>query len=417
MAPSTDAQQPVGTVPRALWRNADFLVLWSGQAISTLGSTISTLALPLLVLALTHSPAQAGCIAAVQVIPYLVLALPAGALIDRWDRKALMIYCDLARAVALGSVPLIATWGHLTAAQLYGVALATGTALVFFNIAQTAALTRVVTTAQLAQASALDRTADSIAALLGPGVGGFLISLARTTIAGAAFAFLVDCVSYLASVLSLLCIRIPFQAQRAPVTKSALRAEIAEGLRFLWQHRRIRTLAIISMVATLFFSPLSLTVIVLAQQRLHADARTIGLIFSLGSSGAVLGAILAPSLKTRLRVGTIVIGVVVGQSLAIGLLAMATSSALLIASWAIISLTGPIYSVTVLSYRLALVPDALQGRVTSVFRLLNNGGQPIGLAVGGVLLGAFGPGPVLWIMVGGGLLTALVVSFTDLRQA
>jgi len=142
--------------------------------VSTLGSTISTLALPLLVLTLTHSAAQAGFIAAAQAIPYIVLGLPAGALIDRWDRKAVMIRCDVARALALGSVPLTATWGRLTTAQLYVVALVTGTALVFFNIAQTAALTRVVSGEQLPRATALDRTADSVAALIGPGVGGFL---------------------------------------------------------------------------------------------------------------------------------------------------------------------------------------------------------------------------------------------------
>jgi MFS family permease len=242
-------------LPRPLWRNGDFVLLWSGQAVSTLGSTISTLALPLLVLALTHSPTQAGFIAAVQVIPYLVLALPAGALIDRWDRKAVMIRCDLARAAALGSVPLAAVWGHLTAVHLYGVALVTGTALVFFNIAQTAALTRVVPAPQVPRATALDRTADSIAALIGPGVAGILISLTRTTPAGAALAFLVDSLSYLASALSLFFIRIPFQARRTPLPERALRAEIAEGLRFLWTHRHIRALALVSMAATLCFSP------------------------------------------------------------------------------------------------------------------------------------------------------------------
>ena len=410
-------QDTVDLPPPALRRNGDFLLLWSGQAVSTLGSTISTLALPLLVLALTRSPVQAGFIAAVQVVPYLVLALPAGALIDRWNRKAVMVRCDMARAVALGSVPLAAAWGRLTTAQLYGVALVTGTALVFFNIAQTAALTRVVSGEQLPRATALDRTADAVAALIGPGVGGVLISLARTTLAGAALAFLVDGLSYLASALSLVFIRTPFQAQRVPVAERALRTEIAEGLRFLWTQRRIRALALVSMTAALFFSPLSLAVIVLAQQRLHADARTIGLIFSIGGIGAILGAVCAPLLKTRLRVGTIVIGVIIVQALAIGLLAVATSPLLLMAGWAIISLADPIYSVTVLSYRLTLIPDALQGRVTGVFRLLNNGGRPLGLAVGGFLLAALGPRPVLWIMAAGGMLIAIVVSRTELRQA
>jgi len=412
-----DEEETTDALPWALWRNGDFLLLWSGQAVSTLGSTISTLALPLLVLALTHSAAQAGFIAAAQAIPYIVLALPAGALIDRWNRKAVMIRCDVARALALGSVPLAAAWGRLTTAQFYGVALVTGTALVFFNIAQTAALTRVVSGEQLPRATALDRTADSVAALVGPGVGGFLISLARSILAGAALAFLVDSLSYLASACSLLFIRTSFQAQHSPMPERALRVEIAEGLDFLWTQRRMRALAMVSMTAALFFSPLSLAIIVLAQQRLHADARTIGAIFSIGSIGAVLGAVLAPSLKAHFRVGTIVIGVIAVQALAIGLLAVATSPLLMIAGWAVISLADPIYSVTVLSYRLTLIPDALQGRVTGVFRLLNNGGRPLGLAVGGLLLAALGPRPVLWIMAAGGMLIAVVVSRMELRHA
>jgi len=173
-----------GRPPRTLWRNGDFLLLWSGQAVSTLGSTVSTLALPLLVLALTHSPAQAGFIAAAQAIPYLVLALPAGALIDQWDRKAVMIRCDVARFLVLGSIPLAAAVGRLTVAQLYIVALVAGTARVFFNIAQTAALTHVVPATQLPRANALDQTVSSTAALIGPGVAGAIVALGRTAFMG-----------------------------------------------------------------------------------------------------------------------------------------------------------------------------------------------------------------------------------------
>jgi len=204
MAHVADEEGVTDARPRALWRNGDFVLLWSGQAVSTLGSTISTLALPLLVLALTHSAAQAGFIAAAQAIPYLVLALPAGALIDHWDRKAVMIRCDIARFLALGSVPLAAAVGQVTIAQLYLVALIAGTALVFFNIAQTAALTHVVPAAQLPRANALDQTVSSTAALVGPGLAGAIVALGRTIAAGASLAFLVDSLSYLASVLSLL---------------------------------------------------------------------------------------------------------------------------------------------------------------------------------------------------------------------
>ena len=102
--------------PRPLWRNRDFLLLWSGQTISVLGTNISTLALPLLVLVLTHSPALAGLLTAMRLLPYLLFSLPAGALIDRWDRKAVMIRCDIVRWLALGSVPLAFSLGYLTIA-------------------------------------------------------------------------------------------------------------------------------------------------------------------------------------------------------------------------------------------------------------------------------------------------------------
>lgn len=235
------------------------------------------MALPLLVPALTSSPAQVGFIAAAQAIPYLRLALPAGALIDHWDRKVVMILCDVARFLALGSVPLAAVVGHVTVAQLYLVALIAGTALVFFNIAQTAALTHVVPVAQLPRASALDQTVSSTAALIGPGLAGAIVAFGSTVAAGAALAFLVDSLSYLASVLSLLFIRIPFQQRHPATVCHSLRADIVEGLRFLWTHRRIRALALVSMASVLVYGSLVLSLIVLAQAayiRPRATGRT-----------------------------------------------------------------------------------------------------------------------------------------------
>ena len=139
----TTQQEPdAGRPSRSLWRNRDFLLLWNGQTISTLGTNISTLALPLLVLALTHSPAQAGLLTATRLLPYLLFSLPAGALLDRWNRKSVMIGCDLVRWLALGSVPLAFALGHLTLIHLYLVAFVEGTAYVFFSLAQIAALPR-----------------------------------------------------------------------------------------------------------------------------------------------------------------------------------------------------------------------------------------------------------------------------------
>jgi hypothetical protein len=165
-----------------------------------------------------------------------------------------MIRCDSARFLAYGSIPLAFALGHLTLIHLYAVALVGGTALAFFNLAEVAALPRVVPAAHLPLANALNQSGESAAGLLGPGLAGFIISLARTTASGAVLAYLVDSLSYLASVLSLGLIRTPFQVERVPVTQRSLHREIMEGLRFLWSHRRQRVMAFLTMSINLFFS-------------------------------------------------------------------------------------------------------------------------------------------------------------------
>src|SRR2546423_6916008 len=129
-----EALKPRRSIP--LWRNRDFLLLVSGQAVSSVGSQTSLVAFPLLVLALTNSPAEAGLMTALRGLPYALFCLPAGALVDRWDRKRVMILCDIGRAIAFLSIPVALILHHLTYVQLYSVALIEGTLFVFFNLAE-----------------------------------------------------------------------------------------------------------------------------------------------------------------------------------------------------------------------------------------------------------------------------------------
>src|SRR5262249_43553503 len=147
---STEATGSAATPrrPRPLWFNRDYMLLWSGQTVSSVGTGVSRLAFPLLVLDLTQSAAQAGIVGARQALPYLLLSLPVGALIDRWDRKRVMILCDVGRALAMGSVPLAVWLGWLTIQQLYAVALIEGILYVFFNLAEVACLPHVVSKPQ-----------------------------------------------------------------------------------------------------------------------------------------------------------------------------------------------------------------------------------------------------------------------------
>lgn len=416
MTMTTENNLPPPEPGMALWHHRDFLLLWSGQAISILGTSVSTLALPLLVLALTHSPTQAGFIAATQTIPYVLFSLPAGALVDRWNRKTVMILCDTARLLAYGSVPLAYLLGHLFLLHLYLVAFVSGTAFVFFNSAQIAALPRVVPSALVPRAAAWNASAESAATLIGPGLSGFIISLARTIVGGTMLAYLLDGISYAVSALSLSVIHLPFQEERPAVDQSSLREAIVQGLRFLWSHRRLRMLALLIVCIGFFSSSGDLALIVLAQQYLHADARLIGLIFSIGSVGGLLGSLVAGPITTRVPFGRILTGATFAEAFAVGLLAAAISPIMLILGLAIISLAIPIFGVTQLSYRLSLIPDTMQGRLNSVFDLLFFGSQPLGVVVGGLLLGVAGPRIVLASMALGLTLAALAVGLTEISK-
>jgi MFS family permease len=402
---------------RSLWRNTDFLLLWSGHTVSMLGTSVSQLALPMLVLAISGSPAQAGFISAAELLPYVILSLPAGALVDRWNRKLVMIICDVIRWLALGSIPLAYMFDVLTLTQLYLVALAQGSAFVFFNIAQLSCLPRVVPKTQLAMAGSLNEGAGSVAMLIGPGLSGAIIAFGRTTLVGAVLAFLVDSISYFISTISLLFIRTPFQEERVETSRRALWVEISDGLRFLWGRTTIRTIAFLAMVMNMTAIPMYLAVIMLAREHLHADPQTIGLIFSVGSVGGLVGAILAPWLQRRLRVGVLILAPVTVSALMTPVLAMATTPLMVIIGWALIDVTIPIFNVAQLAYRLTLIPDELQGRVNSVFRLLAYGGQPLGAMLGGFLLSVLDPSLVLWGIAMTVAVTVVAVACTEVRHA
>ncbi|MBV9280553.1 MAG: MFS transporter [Chloroflexi bacterium] len=161
---------------RRLWINRDYLLLWGGQLTSATGSQVSFIAVPLLILAVTRSPAQAGLVGALGSLTSLLLGLPAGAFVDRWDRKRAMLICDACRCLNMASVPLVAAVWRLTIVQLALVSIVEGALFVVFSAAEAAALPRVVPGEQLPAAAALNLAADRLARLLGPPLGGILYS-------------------------------------------------------------------------------------------------------------------------------------------------------------------------------------------------------------------------------------------------
>jgi MFS family permease len=369
---------------QALWRNRDYNLLWGGQVVSSVGAQASTIAFPLLLLALTHSPAQAGLASALRALPYVVFSLPAGALIDRWDRKRVMLVCDVLRAVALGSIPVALALGSLTTIQIYLISLIEGSLFVFFNVAEAASLPRIVSTEQIPAATAQNQATEALSSLVGPPIGGFLFGVAQS------LPFLADAVSYAASVISLLFMRASFQGEHT-AARRRLHEEIAEGMRWLWRNPLIRYMAFLTGVSNFVGNGAFLIAIVIAQQVQHASSFVIGLIFAIGGVGGVIGSVIAVPLQKRFSFGQIIITSAWVWALTTPLLAIAPNPLALGVIFAATFVTGPIYNVVQFGYRLTLIPDELQGRVNSAFRLVAFGGQPLGYALAGILLQLFGP--------------------------
>lgn len=369
--------------PLSLWRNRDYMLLWSGQGVSSLGSGVSGLAFPLLVLALTDSPAQAGFVAALFGLPYLVLSLPAGALVDRWNRKVVMIVCDTVRAINMAAVPIAAALGHLTIAQLYVNALIEGTAFVLFNVAEVAALPRVVDKTQIPEASSQNMAAQAGTALISPPLGGFLFQTV-----GHSFPFLADAISYAVSVASLFLIRTPFQLERAP-SETHLLAEIKEGVAWLWNQPLIRYMTFLTGGLNFAGNATFLVLIILARQR-GASPALIGVMFAIAAVGALAGSLVAPWIQKRFGYAQVIITTVWIGALVVPFFAVAPNPYVLGVLGAISFVVGPIYNAVQFSYRVSLIPDALQGRVNSAVRMVAFGTIPLGSALAGILIQTIG---------------------------
>jgi predicted MFS family arabinose efflux permease len=241
---------------------------------------------------------------------------------------------------------------------------------------------------QLPEAAAQNEAAFGVAGIVGPSFGTFLYQTF-----GRGVPFVADAVSYGLSVASLFLVKTQFQLERV-VVKRNLRAEIAEGLSWLWHQPLIRYIAFLTGGVNLTFSATTLIIIVLAKKMGAQDAQ-IGLIFSIGGIGGIVGSLIGGQIQKRFTFGQVIIGVIWIQALLFPLYVVVPQFLLLGVISGLIFMMGPIYNVVQFSYRLTLIPDELQGRVNSTFRLLAFGFNPLGAALSGVLLERIGTVPTV----------------------
>ena len=344
-----------------LRRNRDFVLLQVGQTLSTIGSESTAIAYPLLVLAVTHSPAQAGIVGFARIVPWALFGVAAGVVADRLNRKRVMIVSDVIRLAAVLSLVVVLAVGHVTVVQIALVAFVEGSMFVFFNIAELGALRSVVPGRQLPAAAAAEQARYSTVTLVAPPLGGSLFGLGRT------LPFVADVVSYFFSLGSLLLMRTPFQEEREQ-DDTPVRAQLAEGFHWLWRHRFFRACALLFSWVNLIFEALFLVLIV-AGRRQGLSSAQIGLLIAVFGVCSLLGSIAAPRITRLASMRVLVIGNFWLQ-LGFAVFLLKPDVYVLLAGCVPMAFFLPAVNSAVIGYRTAVVPDRLTGRVGGVARTI-----------------------------------------------
>ncbi|MBD0329660.1 MAG: MFS transporter [Thermoleophilia bacterium] len=399
-----------------LWRHGDFLKLWTGETISQFGSHVTALAFPLVaILVLEASAFQVALLGVIEMAPFILLSLPAGVWVDRLRRRPILITSDVARALLLLTVPLAYALDALSISQLYAVGFLFGVATVFFDVSYQSYLPSLVPRDRLVEGNSKLEISRSGAQLTGPGLAGALIEALTAPVA-----VFVDAVSFLASAGFLLRIR---RAERAPerseaTAKPSMRSELREGLAYVLGHRHLRWIAASTATFNLFGSVMFAIFLVFAVRELGLRPGVIGLVFAVGNVGALAGAVLANRIAARIGVGpTIVIGAAFGGGSLLYALAPASSPIpFLIAAQVLVSFGIPVYNITQVSFRQAITPERLQGRMNSVMRFIVWGVMPLGSLAGGALATAAGLRTAIWVGAAGTSLAFLPVLLSSVRS-
>lgn len=362
-----------------LRRNRDFLLLQAGQLLSSAGTQTTSIAYPLLVLALTGSAAQAGLVSFARALPAVLLGLPAGLAADRWSRRRLMIAADAVRVLAIGGLAAAILAHRVAFWAIPLVAFVEGAGATVFGAAQLGALRAVVPRHRLPAAVSAQTGRGAAVQLGGPPLGGALFELAR------ALPFLVDAVSYAFSTLSLLAMRTPFQEEREP-DRTPLRSRLAEGVRFLWSRPFLRTCALLFGLGN-FIGPGVLFALVVIGREQGLSGGAVGVLVATFGAGLLLGSLLSPLVRRVLPVRAVLL-LELWTWLGCGLFVVRPSVYVLAAGIFPTALAIPSTDSVVHGYRIAMTPDRLLGRSESVRSTLSLLVAPLGPLTAGVLLGA-----------------------------
>ncbi|MDR6689168.1 MFS family permease [Microbacterium sp. 1154] len=394
----------------------DFHRFWLAQTTSAVGSQVGDLAVPLLAVVILHATAaEAGLVGVARWLPFLLLALPLGVLVDRRRRRPVLVAADIARAALIVVLVAVAVTGALTLPVLLGLIFVIGAFTVAFEVAYQSFLPTVAARDDLERANGRLQATASAAQVGGPGLGGWLVQTLT-----APWALLSQAVTYAVSAVALLGIR-SSESDPLPQRRGAL-AELREGLGFVRHDRYLVSLVGFSAIYNLFAQWITVLLLVHAVRELGLTAGHLGLVFSLGAVGAVVGAAAAPASVRRFGVGPMLIACAGAESLVLGVIPFVDAAwstpvivAALVGVFAVNGAGTSLSSVVALTLRQLRTPDHLLGRVNATVRWISYGVVAIGAGLGGLAGEALGTRAGIAVGCVGVALTVVWVAASPLR--
>lgn len=398
----------------SLLRDRAFVLFLLARTVSVTGSAISAVAMPLLVYQLTASALVTSVVTAVQVLPYLLFGLIAGAMADRLPRRRLMLACQAVSAAALLSVPLADGFGSLTAPHAVLVAAVVATSFVWFDAGAFGALPALVGRSRMVRANSMVWIVTTLAGLGAPVLGGVLVAAV-----GAARALSLDATSYVVAGGLLALIGRSFDAAGPKSDRpGGLRAGIREGLRFVWQQPVVRSFTLLGIGNSITGGAVSALLVVYAVRDLGLSdqGRGVGILVAIVAAGGFLAALALPRLTDRVPIGWITIGTLTANPVA--LLAVAIAPTLLWTAGPLLlwSFTSTLTIINGIAARQVVTPLELQARVNTTARMLAWGGTPLGALTAGLLAELAGARPTYALMSTAVLTSAILAWRSPLRS-
>lgn len=402
-------------------RDPGFARFWTAETVSGFGTYVTTVALQVLVvLTLDGTAADVGFVNAARWLPYVLLGLVAGALVDRRRRQPVLVVTDLGRGLLLIAIPVLWWLGGLSLPVLMVVMVASGTLALFNDAATQSFLPRLVPRSSLLAANARLDQSDAVAQTSGPALGGLLVSLL-----GAPLSVLVDAASYLVSGVLTATIR---ASEPAPATTGQrhLRREVGEGLRWVYGHRMLAPFALATHGWFVCNSALLTVYVPFVLLGLGLSPFELGLTLAAAGIGGLVGSLVAVRVGLRFGVGRTVIAAHAITPLGWAVIALApgVAGAGHVAVVVVLALGQLVYGLSLgvenansMGYRQSVTPDALQGRMNITMRSINRAMVVVGAPLGGLLADTVGYRPVFVVGIVGFLLLALGLGLSPYRHA